>query len=133
MNIEYKKDISGITEDMLEGFFVGWQNPPSPVTHLKILNNSYCSFIAIDTDHNKVIGFINAISDGVLSVYIPLLEVLPEYQGLGIGSQLVKLILNEFKDIYMIDICHDENLIPYYEKFGAHKVCGSVFRNYSVY
>ena len=34
-------------------------------------------------DAGRVVGFVTAISDGVLSAYIPLLEVLPEYQGAG--------------------------------------------------
>jgi len=115
---------------MLTGFFVDWPNPPNSETHLKILNDSYCSYIAIDQDSKKVVGFINSISDGVLTAYIPLLEVLPEYQGKGIGRELTKLILAELKDIYMIDICHDEELISYYSKFGAHPSFSSIFRNY---
>ena len=130
MNIKYTNDLSEITEDMLVGFFVGWPNPPSKATHLEILNNSYCSFVAIDIDRDRVIGFINAISDGVLTAYIPLLEVLPEYQGRGIGKELVSLILEELKDLYMVDICHDKELIEYYAKFGAHSGYSSIFRNF---
>jgi len=131
MKIVYTKNVSKITEDMLAGFFVDWSDPPDSATHLKILQNSYCTYVAIDADKNKVVGFINAISDGVLTAYIPLLEVLPNYQGLGIGSQLVKNVLDELKDLYMIDICHDEELAPYYAKFGARKSHSSLFRNYT--
>ena len=70
MNIEYRSDLSGITEDMLAGFFVGWPNPPDSATHLRILRSSYCAFVAVDRDCNRVVGFINAISDGVLSAYV---------------------------------------------------------------
>ena len=70
--------MNNITE-MLEGFFVDWPNPPSTETHLKLLSNSYKVVIAIDPTINKVVGFITAISDGVLSAYIPLLEVLPAH------------------------------------------------------
>ena len=41
--------------------------------------------IAIDENTNQVVGFVTAISDGVLSAYIPFLEVLPEYKSIGIG------------------------------------------------
>jgi len=75
MKIEYTSNINSITPNMLTGFFAGWPNPPSPDIHLKILQNSYRAFVAIDRDINQVVGFINAISDGVLSAYIPLLEV----------------------------------------------------------
>ena len=131
MRIDYIKDLSGITEDMLPGFFVGWQNPPSPATHLKILKNSYCAFVAIDVELNKTVGFINAVSDGVLAAYIPLLEVLPEYQGRGIGAKLVEHMLKELDGLYMIDICHDKELTGFYAKFGAHPSSASIFRNFA--
>ena len=131
MNIEYTKDMSEVTEDMLSGgFFVDWPNPPNEATHLKILTDGYCSFVAIDKECNKVVGFVNSISDGVLTAYIPLIEVLPEYQGTGIGGELMKRILSELKNLYMVDICHDIELQPYYAKFGAYQSHASVFRNY---
>jgi len=132
MIIQYTKDVTNLTDDMLDGgFFVDWPNPPDIATHLKILMGSYCSFIAIEKETNKVIGFINAISDGILTAYIPLLEVLPEYQGKGIGKELVRLILEELKDLYMIDICHDKELAPFYTQFGALSGNASFFRNYN--
>ena len=132
MNIEYKKDLNGITEDMMKGFFAGWLNPPSPATHLKILKNSYLFIIAVDKSANKVVGFINAISDGVLSAYIPLLEVIEPYKGKGVGSELVRRILEECDGLYMIDICHDAELAPYYTRFGAHRGNASLFRNFEM-
>jgi hypothetical protein len=33
-------------------------------------------------DNGRVIGFITAVTDKVLSAYIPLLEVLPAYRGI---------------------------------------------------
>jgi ribosomal protein S18 acetylase RimI-like enzyme len=77
---------------------------------LKILQGSYKVVLAIDEDSGKVVGFINAIGDGVLSAYIPLLEVLPEYQNRGIGGQPIKIMLEELRDCYMIDLLCDESL-----------------------
>jgi len=132
MNIIYTKEMDSITESMLSNFFVGWPNPPSPAMHLKILRNSYRAILAVDTEINMVVGFINAISDGVLTAYIPLLEVTESHQGKQIGSWLVKLMLEECKDLYMVDICHDENLKPYYAKFEpTGQIYGTVFRNYA--
>ncbi|WP_218212220.1 GNAT family N-acetyltransferase, partial [Pseudomonas sp. 2822-15] len=79
-----------MTEEMLQGFFVGWPNPPSSHTHLKLLEKSTHIVLAVDDENEQVVGFITAISDGVLSAYIPLLEVLTEYQGRGIGKELVR-------------------------------------------
>ena len=128
----YKTTIENITADQLHGFFVDWPNPPSSKTHLKLLQNSSKVVIAIDPSTDKVVGFITAISDGVLSAYIPLLEVLPEYQGQGIGQHLVEKMLEQLDNIYMVDLCCDEHLIPYYEKFGMFQSTGMVKRNYKM-
>lgn len=85
--ISYTDSIESITADKLRGFFVGWTNPPSPETHLKLLANSYKVVLAIDDETGNVVGFITTISDGVLSAYIPLLEVLPAYQRQGACSE----------------------------------------------
>ncbi|ATP42514.1 GNAT family N-acetyltransferase [Solibacillus sp. R5-41] len=128
----YKNDVVGISSTMLNGFFVDWPNPPNPQTHLKLLKNSNKVVIAFDEDTNQVVGFITAISDGVLSAYIPFLEVLPAYKNTGIGKELVKRLLKELDDIYMIDLCCDDNLIPYYENFGMIKSNGMLVRNYEM-
>jgi ribosomal protein S18 acetylase RimI-like enzyme len=126
----YKHNLDGVTPDMLNGFFVDWPNPPSPDTHLKLLRNSSKVVIALDEQHNTVVGFITAISDGVLSAYIPFLEVLPHYKNKGIGKELVKRMLKELDDLYMIDLCCDDDLVPYYEKFGMIKTNGMLVRNF---
>ena len=99
--------------------------------HFKLLQNSSKIIIAIDPNMNKVVGFITAISDGVLSAYIPLLEVLPAYQNKGIGNTLVQQMFQELEDIYMIDLCCDEDLVPYYEKLGMMKATSMIKRNYA--
>ncbi len=126
--IRYVTKLEDIREDQLQGFFVGWPNPPSEETFLKVLKGSYRVVLAMDS--TKVIGFINAVSDGVLSAYIPLLEVLPEYQSKGVGVQLVSKMKIELSHLYMIDLLCDEGLIPYYEKQGMIKATGALIRNY---
>lgn len=128
----YKNSTGDISSDMLEGFFVDWPNRPNSQTHLRLLNNSSKVIIAIDDNRNQVVGFITAISDGVLSAYIPFLEVLPEYKNKGIGKELVSRMLKELADIYMIDLCCDDDLVPYYDKFEMTKTNGMVFRNYKM-
>jgi len=128
--IVYTQELSNLTEDMLEGFFVGWPNPPSKQSHMNILKGSYCVWVAIDEADNKVVGFITALSDGVISAYIPLLEVLPEYQHIGIGKGLVSHMIDSLKDFYMVDLLCDIQLQEYYKKFGMTNATGSFMRNY---
>lgn len=128
--MKYTISLEGITEEMLQGFFVDWPNPPSPKTHLSLLEKSSHVVMAIDEEQNQVVGFITAISDGVLSAYIPLLEVLPAYKAKGIGTKLVEHMLAELKHLYMIDLACDDDLVPYYERFGMQKSTAMMLRNY---
>ncbi|MCP4583555.1 MAG: GNAT family N-acetyltransferase [candidate division Zixibacteria bacterium] len=126
----YTDSPEGLTANNLQGFFVGWLNPPSPETLLRILHQSDHIELAVDDQTSMVVGFISAISDNVLCAYIPLLEVLPDYQGNGIGKELVRRVITHYKDLYMIDLICDENLQAYYEKLGMVKASGMMIRRY---
>lgn len=128
--ISYTNSCQNITADMLAGFFVGWPNPPSRETHLKLLTQSAHIELAIDDERSCVVGFVNAISDDVLAAYLPLLEVLPEYQHRGIGTKLMKRILKQLGNIYMIDLVCDQGLTPYYESLGLKQMIAMSVRNF---
>ena len=72
---------------------------------------------------------MNAISDGELAAHIPLLEVLPEHRHRGIGTELVRRMLDKLDGLAMIDLTCDAELVPYYERFGMLRVSGMVMRN----
>jgi ribosomal protein S18 acetylase RimI-like enzyme len=128
--ITYTHSPDGITADKLQGFFVGWPNPPKPETHLRILHGSSHFVLAIDDQTGQVVGFITAISDGVSAAYIPHLEVLPAWQKQGIGSELVKRMFDSLPHIYMIDLTCDPDLQPFYERFGMRPYTAMISRNY---
>jgi ribosomal protein S18 acetylase RimI-like enzyme len=118
--ITYTDSLAGITADPLRGgFFAGWPNPPTPATHLRILANSAAVELALAAD-GTVVGFITAISDGVSCAYIPFLEVLPAYQGQGIGTELVRRMLARLSRLYMVDLVCDDSLKPFYQRLGMH-------------
>ncbi len=128
--IIYEDSVESITKENLQGFFVGWPNPPSPEAHLKLLANSDHIVLAVDDETSNVVGFITAISDGVLSAYIPLLEVLPAYQGQGIGQELMRRMLEKLSGLYMVDLFCDKELQSFYERFGMKPAFGMMQRNY---
>jgi len=126
--VTYQTSLEGISAEHLRGFFVGWPAPPKSETHLRVLQNS--DYVVLAVDEGKVIGFINAITDKTLAAYIPLLEVLPEYQNKGIGTELAKEMLVLLKDFYMVDLLCDAGLQPFYENLGMEKAVGMRIRNF---
>lgn len=114
----------------LDGFFEGWPNPPSETQHHRILEQSYLSLIALEPQERKVVGFVNCVSDGVLSCYIPLLEVLPPYRGQGIGTALVDKMLRKLDDFYMVDLSCDESLVNFYQARGLSPARAMLRRSY---
>ncbi len=128
--ISYTDSLARISAGNLGGFFVGWPNPPSPEIHLKLLENSEQVVLALDEETGKAVGFITAISDGILSAYIPLLEVLPAYRGKGIGQELVRRMLAKLSGSYMVDVICDPEAQPFYERLGMKKGTGMMLRNY---
>lgn len=83
MKINYIDDMTGVTEERLGGFFVGWPAKPSRAQHLAVLRGSHRAIVAVDDDTGQVVGFVNMISDGVLTAFVPWLEVRPNTRGTG--------------------------------------------------
>ncbi|MEY2470608.1 MAG: hypothetical protein QOF21_3306 [Actinomycetota bacterium] len=127
--ITYRDSVEAIAEPNLAGFFEGWPNPPSPATHLQLLRGSAALVVALDGD--QVVGFVTAISDGVLSAYIPLLEVRALHRRQGIGGELVRRVVAQLEGLYMIDLSCDDDLVPFYEGLGFQRGAAMTKRNYA--
>lgn len=131
--ISYSDDVDGITPEHLQGgFFEGWPNPPSPATHLKLLRGSYMVRLAVEQQTGQVVGFVSAISDGVLSAYLPLLEVLPDYRGRGIGSELMRRMMQGLAGLYMVDLTSAAGKEGFYQQLGMSPASSMIMRNYAM-
>lgn len=127
--IRYQDNLENVAAGRLKGFFVGWPNPPAPAAHLRLLRGSAFRVLAVDGKTGRVVGFITAITDGVLAAYIPFLEVLPEYRGRGIGRALVRRMLAKLKKAYMVDLLCDQDLQPFYKSLKMFPATGMMLRN----
>lgn len=128
--ITYIDSTERITASQLQGFFAEWPDPPSPQSLLRIFKGSDEIVLAVDSEAQRVVGYITAISDGVSCAYIPHLEVLEGRRGEGIGSELVRRMLAKLRHLYMIDLMCDPDVQPFYERLGLRPSAGMIIRNY---
>jgi GNAT superfamily N-acetyltransferase len=124
--------LDGITAQQLAGgFFEHWPSHPDEATHLQMLEGSMAVSLAIDEESGDVVGFATAVGDGVLTAHVPLLEVLPSHRGHGIGSKLVDALVDAVSPCYMIDVACDDDVVPFYERFGFTRTNAMIRRDYS--
>lgn len=70
---------------------------------------------------DRLIGLGNAISDGLLVVYYPHLIVLPEFQGQGVGSEIVRRLKKKYESFHMHMLVADGKAIDFYKKCGFER------------
>ena len=91
------------------------------------LMTSYYHIAVYEDD--KLIGYIDSVSNGVTDAYIQDLMVCPDHQGKGIGTELMEKMIEHLKEkrIYMISVVYEESLKPFYERFGFYNMlCGQM-------
>ena len=125
--MEYRTSTAGVEAGDLVGFFEGWPSPPSPERHLAPLQGS--SHVVLAVEEGRIVGFVTAISDGVLAAYLPLLEVRREWRGKGVGSELARRMIAVLDGFYMVDVVCDPGLVSFYERFGLVPLAGMGRRN----
>ncbi|HKL76213.1 MAG TPA: GNAT family N-acetyltransferase, partial [Halanaerobiales bacterium] len=97
--IIYKYNSSFAKNDILSLYdSVGWSEYTKNIEKLlKALNNSL--YILTAWDKNKLVGLIRVVGDGETIIYIQDILVLREYQRQGIGSKLLKSVLDKYNKI----------------------------------
>ena len=127
--MDLRTTLDGIMPAQLGGFFEGWPTPPTPETLHHLLAGA--PYLALAVEEGEVVGFVYAISDGVLCAYIPLLEVRAAWRGRGVASALMRSLLEQLDGLYMVDTACDEDLAPFYERFGLRRGTAMVRRDYA--
>ena len=98
---------------------VGWTNYLERTGILEeAYANSLCVLGAYDSD--RLVGIIRAVGDGQTIVFVQDIIVLPEYQRKGIGTKLLKAVVEKYKDVYQIELLTDntEKTKTFYRSAG---------------
>ncbi len=93
-----------------------WSSANKPNELHDALMNSHSLLTA--WDGVRLVGLGNAISDGHLVVYYPHLLVDPEYQGKGIGSELMRRLKAIYEGFHQHVLIADGRAIDFYERCG---------------
>ena len=120
MDITYSTELptAGAFRSILAS--TGWypQGPP-PIDRLaKSLAGTWYAVSAYDVDHPVGVGRI--VSDGVIHALIADLIVLPAYQRRGIGSEILRRLLDQCRahEIQMVQLFCASGKAGFYEKYG---------------
>ena len=98
---------------------VGWTNYLERIGILEeAYANSLCVLGAYDSD--RLVGIIRAVGDGLTIVFIQDIVVLPEYQRKGIGTKLLKAVMDKYSDVYQMELLTDntEKTKAFYRSVG---------------
>jgi len=98
----------------------GWTSYTEAVDDLSTLLTS-CHLVYSAWDCGKLVGLIRTISDGVSICYIQDILVRPEYQGRGIGKQLLSYVLDDTKEIrqlFLATDAADSHVNDWYQRQG---------------
>ena len=120
MTITYK-DIHDFNEKELRDLFlsVEWSSGNYPDKLVIAMKNYKTVYTAWDND--KLVGLICAMDDGIMTAYVHYLLVNPDYQGSGIGRQLVTKIKEKYEDYHRLVIVAYDDKIGFYENCGFKK------------
>ena len=118
--IKITKERSVSIDDVLPLYqAVGWTNYTNqPQMLAQALSHSLATYLARDGE--KIVGLVRLVGDGFSSVFVQDLIVLPSYQRQGIGSNLMKEALADYKDAYQIQLATEqtEKTLAFYRSLG---------------
>jgi GNAT superfamily N-acetyltransferase len=96
-----------------------WSSAEKP----ELLHKALLSSHSLVTAWNGItlVGLGNAISDGYLVVYYPHLLVLPEYQCKGIGTEIMRRLMERYQGFHQHMLIADGRALDFYFKCGFER------------
>jgi GNAT superfamily N-acetyltransferase len=117
INIEVKIGFVPSKEDLHQLYSANEWSSANKLEQLHLAMQHSDSLVVAYHD-NQLVGLANAISDGYLVVYFPHMLIHPDYQRKGIGSRLMDVLLDKYKDFHQKMIVADDQAIEFYKSKG---------------
>ena len=96
-----------------------WSSAEKPDLLHRALLGSHSLFTAWHGE--RLVGLGNAISDNHLVVYYPHLLVHPDYQGRGIGTELMRRLMARYEGFHQHMLTADGRALDFYRKLGFER------------
>ena len=99
---------------------VGWTNYTTKPAMLKEAYENSLHILAALNEEGKLVGVLRAVGDRASILFIQDILVTPEYQHEGIGTKLLQLTLEKYKNVYQIQLATDDSTktVSFYESNG---------------
>ncbi|HCW35411.1 MAG TPA: N-acetyltransferase [Staphylococcus sp.] len=96
---------------------VGWDVYVKNNEDMTVLLKNTCYFVTV-WDNDQLVGLTRIISDDYSIAYVQDILIDPDYQGNGIGSNLLNMIKERFNHVRQVVLMTDtsEKTINFYEK-----------------
>ncbi len=106
---------------------VGWDARQEKIEQL--IGRTYMTVACLDSE--RLVGFVDVISDGVDDAFIRNLLVHPDYRRRGIALKLLKTVIEKVKNdrIKTINVLFEPELINLYSKAGFKLISGGIIDN----
>lgn len=117
MNVEYKYSTEGVDWDALSEVY---RRAPLGNKTSSELEKAFANsmFKCVVWDDGNVVGAGRALADGVDCSYICDIALLPEYQGKGIGGNVISYLVEQSKGHKKIILYSVPGREKFYEKFS---------------
>ena len=130
MTIDFTDDRAGVDWQELEALYraAPLGNKNADDLKLEFGNSMFCCYAR---DHGRLVGAGRVLADGRDCAYLCDVAVLPDYQGTGVGKQIVERLLDNSKGHNKIILYAVAGREPFYAKFGflRMKTAMAIFRN----
>ena len=130
MPLVWKRSIEGVNWDELSALYRAAPLGDKKPDHLrKVFSNSL--FVAFVYDGDRLVGAGRALTDGSDCSYICDIAFLPDYQGAGLGKQMVGDLVERSRGHRKIILYAVPGKEPFYKKFGflRMKTAMAIFDN----
>ena len=121
MTITLQHDLAGVDWSELARLYQATLGPDEPQQLERTWLRSYATILAYDGA--RMVGAARAISDGEREALIVGVAVLPEYQRRGIGTLMMRDLVERLDGAAIVLTCSEDASVPFYRGLGfrTHK------------